>query len=56
MRVASTFGVETNAGDDRIGSGCFTEVWKGSYNGKRVATKVLHVYETSNVEEVVGVR
>lgn len=39
-------------GDRPIGNGGFAEVWKGSYNGRQVAIKVLKVYETSDMEDI----
>lgn len=43
-------------GETPVGSGGFAEVWKGFYNGRQVAIKILRVYETSDIEEVGKVR
>lgn len=43
-------------GDKPVGSGGFAEIWRGFYNGQRVAVKVLRVYEADNIEEIRKVR
>ena len=35
--------------------GGFAEIWKGQYQGRDVAVKVLKVYQTSNFEKITRV-
>lgn len=41
----------TLEGEDAVASGHFGDVWKGRYEGQKVAVKVLKLYEQSDVKK-----
>jgi hypothetical protein len=36
-------------------NGGYSEVWKGEYQGRAVAVKVLNVYQSSNIDKITRV-
>lgn len=42
-------------GKHPVARGSFGEVWKGTYEGKLIAVKVLHVYEKSDLVRLLKV-
>ena len=40
---------------DALFRGGFADVWKGEYDGREVAVKVLRTYETSDFQKIIGV-